>query len=76
LEELDTTPPRRHLQIGAGPVVGCGHPWTPGARADFRTCDQAAQGDTAIATSKIPNATLDAPMWIDCDMGCCTIVVR
>jgi hypothetical protein len=70
LEELDITPPRRHVQIATGRLVGCGHPWTPGARADFRTCEQA---DTTIATAATRTQALDAPMWVDCDMGCCTI---
>jgi hypothetical protein len=72
LEELQTTSPRRHIQIATGRVSGCGHPWTPGARADFRTCDQSVDSvqtrSTALATQ------LDAPMWIECDAGCCVLV--
>ena len=70
LEELDTTPPRRHLQVATGRVVGCGHPWAPGARADFRTCEQTDTAATTVATRSL---VMDAPMWIDCSMGCCTI---
>jgi hypothetical protein len=73
LEELDTTPPRRHVQVAAGRVVGCGHPWTPGARADFRTCEQT---DTAAAIATTRALVLDAPMWVDCDVGCCSIAAR
>jgi hypothetical protein len=73
LEELDTTPPRRHVQVAAGRVVGCGHPWTPGARADFRTCEQT---DTLAATAATRSLVLDAPMWYDCDVGCCTITAQ
>lgn len=72
LEELETTRPRRHLQIGAGRVVGCGHPWTPGARADFRTCDQVPESDSAVTTSTTLH--LDAPLWVDCNSGCCVLV--
>jgi hypothetical protein len=74
LEELDTALPRRHVQVGTGRVVGCGHAWTPGARADFRTCEAAQSGDTAATRPGAPAMQLDAPLWIACEMGCCNLV--
>lgn len=74
LEELETTSPRRHTQVGAGRINGCGHPWTAGARADFKTCADAERGDTVVTLPLTLRAAVDAPMWIACEMGCCEFV--
>jgi hypothetical protein len=71
LEELETTPPRRHTSIAAGRVQGCGHPWTPGARADFKTCADPNLGDTVMTLPLALRAAADTPLWFPCDMGCC-----
>jgi hypothetical protein len=70
LEELDSTPPRRHVQIGAGAFQGCGHAWTAGARADFKTCDAPERGDT-VTTLGLTMQFNDPPLWTACARGCC-----
>lgn len=51
LEQLDTTPnARRHSQIGSGVFQGCNHAWTAGARADFKTCANAAAARDSVVT--------------------------
>ena len=72
--DCETTPPRRHTQVGVGRINGCGHPWTPGARADFKTCADAERSDTVVTLPLTLRAAVDAPMWIACDMGCCEFV--
>ncbi|HET7187711.1 MAG TPA: hypothetical protein VFI52_06135 [Gemmatimonadaceae bacterium] len=74
LEELETTSPRRHAQVAVGRINGCGHPWTPGARADFKTCADAERSDTVVTLPLTLRAAVDAPMWIACEMGCCEFV--
>jgi hypothetical protein len=71
LEELETAKPRRHAQIGAGSFQGCGHTWTPGARADFKTCDAAERGDTVVTMGLAMQAGVSDPMWTACSLGCC-----
>jgi hypothetical protein len=71
LEELETASPRRHASIATGRIRGCGHVWTPGARADFKTCADANRGDTVMTLPLALRAAVDAPMWMICDEGCC-----
>jgi hypothetical protein len=71
MEELDTATPRRHVQVGTGTINGCGHAWTPGARADFKTCEDAARSDSVTTLPLVLQAQLAAPMWMSCDQGCC-----
>jgi hypothetical protein len=73
LEELQTAVPRRHVQVAAGRVQGCGHAWTAGARADFRSCTSADRPDS-VETPAIRLQKLDDPIWQACDMGCCALV--
>jgi hypothetical protein len=73
LEELQTAVPRRHVQVAAGRVQGCGHAWRAGARADFRSCTSADRPDSAV-TPAMRLQMLDDPIWQICDMGCCTLV--
>jgi hypothetical protein len=74
LEELDTTPPRRHMQIATGHVVSCGHSWTAGARADFRSCAQGDRSDTVTTLSLVLQEGFGDPIWMMCDNGCCTLM--
>jgi hypothetical protein len=71
LEELETATPRRHVQVAAGSVRECGHPWNAGARADFKSCEQAERADTVMTLPLVLQSQVEAPMWFACDMGCC-----
>jgi hypothetical protein len=73
LEELETGKPRRHAQIGTGSFQGCGHPWTPGARADFKTCNAAERGDTVVTMGLTMQPAVSDPMWVVCAVGCCIL---
>jgi hypothetical protein len=57
--------------VAAGTVRGCGHQWTAGARADFKSCEDAARNDTVVTLPLMRQALLDSPLWFECDMGCC-----
>lgn len=72
LEELVTTPPRRHARVASGAFTGCGHElqWTPGARADFKTCEAAERSDTVV-TLGLAAQLSDPPLWSSCGSGCC-----
>lgn len=72
LEELTTTPPRRHTSVANGTFTGCGHEqqWTAGARADFKTCEAAERGDTVV-TLGLTMQFNDPPIWSSCGSGCC-----
>lgn len=75
LEELETAPPRRHASIATGRIQSCsGHTWTPGARADFKTCADADHGDSVITLPLALRAAGDAPMWMACEEGCCQAI--
>jgi hypothetical protein len=77
LEELVTATPRRHTRIATGEFRGCGHAdrWTPGARADFKTCEDAERADSVaslgLTLAGAAQATDDAPIWSACGSGCC-----
>ena len=74
LEQLDTTPAsRRHASIGTGPFTGCiGHPWAAGAKADFKTCANAAvRRDSVVKLGLALQGGADDPMWAACASGCC-----
>lgn len=73
LEELETSVPRRHAQIAAGRVNGCGHPWRAGARADFRSCAQGDRTDTVTTLPLALQVALDDPIWTMCEIGCCEL---
>lgn len=73
LEELDTTPnARRHTQIGSGPFTSCNHTWKPGANADFKTCAEAAAGDSVVKMGLLLQGPI-TPVWSACAYGCCTM---
>lgn len=73
MEQLDTTPQaRRHAQVASGTYVGCGHTWVPGAKADFKTCAQAASMRDSIARlGLLLQGVTDDPIWTACSEGCC-----
>jgi hypothetical protein len=71
LEELDTKAPRRHTQVASGKFQGCGHAWTPGARADFKTCEAPERGDTVVTMGLRLQGSDGDPVWITCASGCC-----
>lgn len=72
LEELTTTPgSRSHRSIMTGAFKGCNHPFVRGARADFKTCAQAAPVRQA-SFGALPQTEIDPPIWIGCALGCCT----
>jgi hypothetical protein len=74
LEELNTSEPRRHTEIAAGRVQGCGHAWKAGARADFRSCARTDDPDTVALSPSARQAALDDPLWTLCDQGCCALI--
>jgi hypothetical protein len=73
LEQLDTSAGARKLaEIGNGVFRGCGHQWTRGARADFKTCAQSASGrDSVVRLGLLLQGGDDAPFWVGCGEGCC-----
>jgi hypothetical protein len=71
LEELVTAPPRRHTQVGSGTFHPCGHPWTPGARADFKTCEAPERSDTVVTMDLLLQGYGGDPVWVACATGCC-----
>jgi hypothetical protein len=70
LEELDTSA-LRHTQIASGKFQPCGHAWTPGARADFKTCEAPERGDTVVTMGLRLQVADTDPMWVSCATGCC-----
>ena len=73
LEQLDTSPQsRRHASIGSGSFQGCNHAWVAGAKADFKTCaNAAARGDSVVKLDLMLQGGGDDPMWASCSAGCC-----
>jgi hypothetical protein len=72
LEELTTTTgSRSHRSIMTGAFKGCNHPFVRGARADFKTCAQAAPVRQA-AFGALLQGDGESPIWVSCEVGCCT----
>ena len=74
LEELDTQGSSvTHRTVASGPFTPCNHPFVRGARADFKTCAQAAAGGASSVSlvSFSRQGPDDPPIWISCAMGCC-----
>lgn len=75
LEELTTTGgARSHRSIATGSVRECGHPFVRGARADFKTCSEAAAQIRPAAFTITPMLQTgdEPPIWFACSQGCCT----
>jgi hypothetical protein len=71
LEELTTTAgSRSHRSVMTGAFKGCNHPFVRGARADFKTCAQAAP--VRQASFGVLQGEIESPIWIACAVGCCT----
>jgi hypothetical protein len=75
LEQLDTRAgARAHTSIGTGVFKGCGHLWTPGARADFSTCEKSAsRKDSVVKLGLQLQGSDEDPIWVKCSMGCCEV---
>ncbi len=58
-----------HRTVATGIFRECHHPYARGARADFKTCEEAALIHNTAFT--MPQTT-DSPIWIGCATGCCT----
>jgi hypothetical protein len=72
LEELTTTAgARAHRTIATGVFHGCQHTFARGARADFKTCAQAA-GVQPASFGSTTQGDIEPPIWIGCAEGCCT----
>lgn len=74
LEELDTQGSSvTHRTVSSGRFTPCNHPFVRGARADFKTCAQAAAGGSSSVSlvSFSRQGPDDPPIWISCAMGCC-----
>jgi hypothetical protein len=70
LEELTTTQGQRsHRTIASGTFKGCNHPFVRGARADFKTCAQAAASPASFG---VIQDGIESPIWLGCAFGCCT----
>jgi len=64
---------RTHRMLRTGRVVACPHTYVRGARADFRTCAQAAadaSGGLVVTFASLQG--VDPPIWYGCATGCCT----
>ena len=67
---------RTHRTLTQGRFTPCNHPYVAGARADFKTCAEAAA--SAAGPTRFLNASFgsrqagDPPIWISCASGCCT----
>lgn len=73
LEQLDTTPKaRKHSRIGSGQFVSCNHAFVAGARADFKTCANAASAKDSTVRLGLALQAIDGdPIWASCAGGCC-----
>lgn len=73
LEELTTTAgSRSHRTLSSGTFRECGHPFVRGARADFKTCEQAAAPIRPASFGAAFQGDDESPIWIGCAFGCCT----
>jgi hypothetical protein len=74
LVELDTTQgARAHRTVSSGRFTGCGHAFRKGARAAFKTCNQAAaEMRNASFRGFMQAGDGESPIWIGCSVGCCT----
>ncbi len=71
LEQLDTKG-RTHSKFGTGQFIGCNHAWVAGARADFKTCANAAAGHDSVMKLGLNLQAGDGdPIWAQCAYGCC-----
>lgn len=74
LEELASASGQRsHRTVASGTFTGCNHPFVRGARANFKTCAQAAtMHQASFSPTLLQSDSGDPPIWIACAYGCCT----
>ena len=73
LEQFDSKA-RTHSKFGEGQFVACNHTWVAGARADFKTCANAAAvpGRDSVMKLGLNLQGFDGdPIWATCATGCC-----
>ena len=77
LEELSVQGnTRTHRALRTGRFTPCNHAYVRGARADFKTCAEAAA--STLGPTRFLNASFgsrqsgEPPIWIGCASGCCT----
>jgi hypothetical protein len=73
LEQYDSKA-KAHSKFGTGQFVSCNHTWVAGARADFKTCANAAvaPGRDSVLKLGLNLQGFDGdPIWATCAMGCC-----
>jgi hypothetical protein len=73
LEQFDSKA-RMHSRFGTGQFVACNHTWVAGARADFKTCANAAAAPGRDSVMKLGlnlQGFDDDPIWATCSNGCC-----
>jgi hypothetical protein len=63
---------RQHSPAGSGVFRSCDHAWVAGAKADFKTCANAAtKPDSVVKLGLAFQGIDDDPMWAACSGGCC-----
>ena len=73
LEELNIQGnTRTHRLLTQGRFTPCNHPFVRGARADFKTCAEAAAAPASRGTLTALFQGVEPPIWIACAYGCCT----
>jgi hypothetical protein len=72
VELVTTTGARTHRTLTTGRLTECNHPFKRGARADFKTCSQAAPIVRPASFTKALQGDGESPIWIACALGCCT----
>lgn len=72
LEQYDSKA-RAHSKFGEGQFVSCNHTWVAGAKADFKTCaNAAATGRDSVVKLGLALQGFDGdPIWASCATGCC-----
>ena len=68
---------RTHRMLKSGRFTPCTHQYVAGARADFKTCEQAAastQRGVVFVNASFTSRSqgVEPPLWIGCASGCCT----
>ncbi|MEP7001311.1 MAG: hypothetical protein ABI969_12580 [bacterium] len=65
---------KQHAPAGSGTFRSCDHAWVAGAKADFKTCaNAAAKRDSTVKLGLALQGIDDDPMWASCSTGCCVV---
>ncbi|MEO8336097.1 MAG: hypothetical protein ABI664_14055 [bacterium] len=71
LEQYDAVA-NTHSKFGEGQFVACNHAWVAGAKADFKTCANAASASDSVMKLGLNLQDGDGdPIWASCALGCC-----